>query len=178
MEHIGIDLGSRESQVCIRNGAGDIVEELRCRTDRLVPWDDRDIDSSLHPAAWHHLCAQRHDQTLTLDRQVGPRGIRQQRIDRFPAGDGLETMQAFDDRRGGQIARGPSQRVCGHPETADIPRVDGLLDVIHPARIVGDEDRDHVGDQLVIRQTLTHRDQVDWSTVPHPVRIDRGGGLL
>ena len=36
MEHIGIDLGSRESQVCIRNGAGEIVEELRCRTDRLV----------------------------------------------------------------------------------------------------------------------------------------------
>jgi hypothetical protein len=26
MEHIGIDLGSRESQVCIRNSAGDIVE--------------------------------------------------------------------------------------------------------------------------------------------------------
>jgi transposase len=38
MEHIGIDLGSRDSQVCVRNGAGDIVEELRCRTDELVPW--------------------------------------------------------------------------------------------------------------------------------------------
>jgi transposase len=38
MEHIGIDLGSRESQVCVRNSAGDIVEELRCRTDGLVPW--------------------------------------------------------------------------------------------------------------------------------------------
>jgi transposase len=37
MEHIGIDLGSRDSQVCIRNGAGEIVEEMRCRTDRLVP---------------------------------------------------------------------------------------------------------------------------------------------
>ena len=37
MEHIGIDLGSRESQVCIRNAAGEIVEEMRCRTDRLVP---------------------------------------------------------------------------------------------------------------------------------------------
>ena len=32
MEHIGIDLGSRDSQVCIRNGAGQIVEEVRCRT--------------------------------------------------------------------------------------------------------------------------------------------------
>ena len=33
MEHIGIDLGSRESQVYVRNGVGDIVEEKRCRTD-------------------------------------------------------------------------------------------------------------------------------------------------
>ena len=38
MEHIGIDLGSRDSQVCIRNGAGEIIEEMRCRTDRLVPF--------------------------------------------------------------------------------------------------------------------------------------------
>jgi hypothetical protein len=29
MNHIGIDLGSRESQVCVRNSAGDIVEEAR-----------------------------------------------------------------------------------------------------------------------------------------------------
>ena len=35
MEHIGIDLGSRESQVCVRNGVGEIVEEKRCRTDQL-----------------------------------------------------------------------------------------------------------------------------------------------
>jgi transposase len=35
MEHIGIDLGSRDSQVCIRNGAGEIVEEVRCRTAHL-----------------------------------------------------------------------------------------------------------------------------------------------
>ena len=35
MEHIGIDLGSRESQVCIRNEAGEIVEEMRCRTRQL-----------------------------------------------------------------------------------------------------------------------------------------------
>jgi hypothetical protein len=27
MEHIGIDVGSRDSQVCIRNGAGEIVQE-------------------------------------------------------------------------------------------------------------------------------------------------------
>ena len=35
MEHIGIDLGSRESQVCVSNGDGEIVEEKRCRTDEL-----------------------------------------------------------------------------------------------------------------------------------------------
>jgi len=35
MEHIGIDLGSRDSQVCTRNGAGQIVEEVRCRTAHL-----------------------------------------------------------------------------------------------------------------------------------------------
>ena len=35
MEHIGIDLGSRESQVCVRNGVGEIVEKKRCRTDQL-----------------------------------------------------------------------------------------------------------------------------------------------
>ena len=35
MEHIGIDLGSRESQVCVRNGVGELVEEKRCRTDQL-----------------------------------------------------------------------------------------------------------------------------------------------
>lgn len=35
MEHIGIDLGSRDSQVCIRSGAGEIVEERRCPTEHL-----------------------------------------------------------------------------------------------------------------------------------------------
>lgn len=35
MEHIAIDLGGRESQVCVRDGAGRIVEERRVATDRL-----------------------------------------------------------------------------------------------------------------------------------------------
>ena len=35
MENIGIDLGSKVSQVCVRNGVGVIVEEKRCRTDQL-----------------------------------------------------------------------------------------------------------------------------------------------
>ena len=35
MEHIGIDLGSKERQVRVRNGVGDIVEETHCRADHL-----------------------------------------------------------------------------------------------------------------------------------------------
>jgi transposase len=35
MEHIGIDLGSRESQMCIRSEAGEIVKEVRCRTAHI-----------------------------------------------------------------------------------------------------------------------------------------------
>jgi transposase len=35
MEHLAIDLGGKESQICVRNGAGEIVEERRCRTSAL-----------------------------------------------------------------------------------------------------------------------------------------------
>ena len=35
MEHIGIDLGSRDSQVCVRDAAGEIREECRCRTNEV-----------------------------------------------------------------------------------------------------------------------------------------------
>ena len=35
MDHIGIDLGSKESQVCVRNAGGEIVEETRSSTRRL-----------------------------------------------------------------------------------------------------------------------------------------------
>jgi transposase len=38
MDHIGIDLGSRESQVCVRNAADDVVEEGRHSTRTLGPW--------------------------------------------------------------------------------------------------------------------------------------------
>lgn len=38
MNHIGIDLGSRDSQVCVRNSAGAIVEEARRPTTELGPW--------------------------------------------------------------------------------------------------------------------------------------------
>src|ERR1700731_154323 len=35
MEHLAIDLGGRESQICVRSGDGQIVEERRCRTAAL-----------------------------------------------------------------------------------------------------------------------------------------------
>lgn len=35
MEHIAIDLGSRESQICVRNDAGDIIDERRYTTKHL-----------------------------------------------------------------------------------------------------------------------------------------------
>ena len=38
MDHIGIDLGGRESQVCVRNGEGVILEEARRATRALGPW--------------------------------------------------------------------------------------------------------------------------------------------
>ena len=36
MDHMGIDLGSKDSQVCVRNSAGEIVGEWRWRTDKLM----------------------------------------------------------------------------------------------------------------------------------------------
>jgi len=35
MEHIGIDLGGRESQICVRNEQGQILEEARVATAEL-----------------------------------------------------------------------------------------------------------------------------------------------
>jgi hypothetical protein len=35
MEHLAIDLGGRESQICVRASDGKIVEERRCRTAAL-----------------------------------------------------------------------------------------------------------------------------------------------
>jgi len=35
MDHIAIDLGSRESQICIRSEKGALLEERRVRTDAL-----------------------------------------------------------------------------------------------------------------------------------------------
>jgi transposase len=36
MEHIGIDLGSKDCQVCVRSAGGEIVVESRLRTDKLI----------------------------------------------------------------------------------------------------------------------------------------------
>lgn len=35
MEHVAIDLGGKESQVCVRSADGRVIEERRCRTDSL-----------------------------------------------------------------------------------------------------------------------------------------------
>ena len=35
MEHLAIDLGGRESQICVRAGDGHSLEERRCRTAAL-----------------------------------------------------------------------------------------------------------------------------------------------
>src|SRR5436190_2915442 len=35
MEHVAIDLGGRESQICVRQADGTVVEERRCRTEEL-----------------------------------------------------------------------------------------------------------------------------------------------
>lgn len=46
MEHVGIDLGSRESQVRVRSERGEILEECRCRTRR---WCTATRSSALGP---------------------------------------------------------------------------------------------------------------------------------
>ncbi len=35
MEHVGIDLGGKESQICVRSDSGEILEEVRCATHQL-----------------------------------------------------------------------------------------------------------------------------------------------
>src|SRR4051812_16103542 len=45
MDHIGIDLGDKESQVCVRTSAGTIIEEVRCRTTDLGAWLSRRASS-------------------------------------------------------------------------------------------------------------------------------------
>ena len=38
MDHLAIDLGGRESQICVRQAEGHIVEERRCRTAGLAAY--------------------------------------------------------------------------------------------------------------------------------------------
>lgn len=58
MEHLGIDVRSRESQVCIRDGAGEIVEEIRCRTAHLERhqgvWCPRRARRRFESLAWRN----------------------------------------------------------------------------------------------------------------------------
>jgi len=41
MDHIAIDLGSKESQLCVRNDAGEIIEDGRCRTTAIGAFLER-----------------------------------------------------------------------------------------------------------------------------------------
>jgi hypothetical protein len=38
MDHIGIDLGGKKSQVCVRNSSGEIMEESPRPTAELSRW--------------------------------------------------------------------------------------------------------------------------------------------
>lgn len=38
MEHLAIDLGGRESQICVRRSDGEVIEERRCRTTALATY--------------------------------------------------------------------------------------------------------------------------------------------
>jgi transposase len=38
MDHIAIDLGGKASQICVRDGAGQIIDERRCRTPALAAY--------------------------------------------------------------------------------------------------------------------------------------------
>ena len=38
MDHLAIDLGGKESQICVRRSDGQIVEERRCRTVALAAY--------------------------------------------------------------------------------------------------------------------------------------------
>ena len=41
MDHLAIDLGGRESQICVRSSDGQILEERRCRTAALAAYLSR-----------------------------------------------------------------------------------------------------------------------------------------
>ena len=47
MKHIGIDLGGRESQVCIRSSSGEILGEARSHRELLGPTAPQATDSCL-----------------------------------------------------------------------------------------------------------------------------------
>lgn len=58
MDHVGIDLGSKESQICVRSADGEIVVEGRWRTARLVTFlQERPparviVESAPRPSVW------------------------------------------------------------------------------------------------------------------------------
>ena len=88
MDHIGIDLGGNESQVCVRTSAGTIIDEVRCRTTDLGEWLSRRASSRVvvetcTEAFRLAAIAQRHGHevrvvaaTLVRSLGVGQRGLK------------------------------------------------------------------------------------------------------
>src|SRR3954447_25429898 len=87
MDHIGIDLGGKESQGCVRTSAGTIIEEVCCRTTDLGEWlshhaSSRVVVGTCTEAFRLAPIAQRHGHevrvvaaTLVRSLGVGQRGL-------------------------------------------------------------------------------------------------------
>lgn len=94
MEHIAIDLGSRESQICVRNDDGEIVEEQRYRTSELKQYLTKRsagarvlVESSAEAfavAAWARECGHQAlvvPASLTRVLGIGERGLKNDQRD-------------------------------------------------------------------------------------------------
>jgi transposase len=93
MEHLAIDLGGRESQICVRSQDGQIVEERRCRTARLPEYlatrpHSRVVVETCSEAFWvaDAALATGHEVrvvpgTLVRSLGVGARGVKTDRRD-------------------------------------------------------------------------------------------------
>jgi hypothetical protein len=111
MEHIGIDLGGTERQVCVRSADGDISGEGRRRTDRLVTCvpdrpSARVILETGTEAVRIAALAQRAGQEV---RVVAATRVRSR-------GGGHRGLQ--NDVRDARVLREASCRITGHPRTS------------------------------------------------------------
>lgn len=118
MEHVAIDLGSSQSQVCVRSADGDVVQEKRCRTSELVMYMGQRPPSRVVletcAEAFHFadaLQAQGHQvrvvpATLVRSLGVGARGIKTDRRD----AQVLSEVSTRIDLRGVHVPSHPSRQ--------------------------------------------------------------------